>query len=151
MRGQTNAHDTADLISFILAEMPIDITVVFMEPSKAKDDIISRITSIINLSGITFLHSSGNEAKYLGSEKINECIADLVYIKLFCHIDGKYMDVYILQAAIDVQFCLKLPQSLYDFSTDNIVPPITLFPLLGKSSIELLPLARNYFYRKGTR
>ena len=122
IRGQIDVQNTADLISVISQEIPIDVTTAFMESTRVKEKIIGSMTDISNLSGLAFLHSDGKKAKNLTSCDVKDRVADLAYIHLICTLDGKETDARVCQAPIDFQYCLKLPQSLYDPSTRKIVP-----------------------------
>jgi len=81
------------------------------------------MTNIENLSGISFLLGNGQKAKNLESCDLKHRIADLSYIKVVCCLDGKMKDMRIKQPAIDVRFCLKLPQALCD-SESGVVEPV---------------------------
>ena len=48
------AHSTADLVSIISQEIPIDVTTAFMESTKIKDTTISCMTDIDTLSSVSF-------------------------------------------------------------------------------------------------
>ena len=59
-------------------------------------------------------------------------ISDLSYIKVVYCLDGQMMDTRIKQSAVNTQFCLKLPQSLYDSDTGVVEPIFT--PMKMKST-----------------
>ena len=82
IREQMDAHSTADLISIISQEMPIDVTAVFIEATKIKNSMISSITDIGSLTGISFLLGHGSKFKILVSCADKDRIEDLSYIKL---------------------------------------------------------------------
>ena len=122
VRGQIEIQNTADLISVISQEIPIDVTTAFMESTLVKEKIMSSMTDIGNLAGLAFLHSDGKKAKNLASCDLKDRISDLNYIKLGCSLDGSAVDTRVCQSPIDFQFCLKLPQSLYNTGTGTVVP-----------------------------
>ena len=82
IRGQMDAHSTADLISIISQEIPIDITAAYMESTKIKNSMISSMTDIGSLTGISFLLGNGSKSKSLVSCADKDRIEDLSYIKL---------------------------------------------------------------------
>ena len=57
IRGQIEIQNTADLISVVSQEIPIDVTAAFMESTRVKEKSMSSITDIGNLTGLAFLHS----------------------------------------------------------------------------------------------
>ena len=87
-----------------------------------KDKIMDSMTDINNLVGLAFLHSDGKKAKNLASCDLKDRLIDLTYIKLGCTLDGSMVDTRVCQSPIDFQYCLKLPQSLYDTGTGSVVP-----------------------------
>ena len=121
IRGQMESYSSADLISVISQELPVDVTTAFMESMKIKDTMVSSMTNIDTLSGISFLHGNGQKSKSLASGEAKDRIEDLCYIKLSCYLDGSTVDKRISQPGIDLQFCLKLPQSSYDPNTGDII------------------------------
>ena len=122
IRGQMDIHDTADLVSVMSQEMPIDVTTAFMESSTLKSAIISSMTDVCNLTGLSFLNSNGEKAKTLKSCDLKDRPSDLAYIKLVCCLDGSVIDQRVTQAPVDFQFCLKLPQSSYDTQSGSVIP-----------------------------
>ena len=62
VRGQVEIQNTADLISVISQEIPIDVTTAFMESTLVKKKIMSSMTDISNLTGLAFLHSDGKKS-----------------------------------------------------------------------------------------
>ena len=130
MRSQFNVHDTADLISDILSEIPIDVITALMEPGRVKDVVMLSLTNVSNLSNLTFLHNIGLHAKILVSTVLKYCIADLTFIKLGCCVDGKYINNYVLHSAVNVHFYLKLPQFPYNASAENIILLSSVFTTL---------------------
>ena len=93
-----------------------------MESSALKSDIISSMTNVCNLTGLSFLHSNGDKAKTLKSCDLKDRPSDLAYIKLSCCLDGAVIDQRVTQAPMDFQFCLKLPQSSYDTQSGSVIP-----------------------------
>ena len=93
-----------------------------MESTQVKERIISSMTDISNLTGLAFLHSDGKKAKNLASCDLKDCIGYLTYIKLGCTLDGSVVDTRVCHSLIDIQYFLKLPQSLYDTGTGLVVP-----------------------------
>jgi len=69
IRAQANVRNTVDLISVISQEVPIDVTTVFMESTRAKKRIISNMPAAGYLSGVAFLHSDGRKTKNLFSSE----------------------------------------------------------------------------------
>ena len=67
MRAQMDVYPTSDIMSAISQEMPIDVTTAYMESTKVKEKLISRMTDVGNLSGVAFLHSGGSKAKNIES------------------------------------------------------------------------------------
>ena len=65
IQGQIDVQNTADLISVISQEIPIDITAAFMDSTRLKNNIISGMNNIGNLTGLAFLHSDSKKAKNL--------------------------------------------------------------------------------------
>ena len=100
--------------------MHIDVTTAFMESSKIKDTMVSSMTDIDTLSGISFLHGNGHTYKSVTLCDAKDFIEGLCYINLGCYLDDNTVDKRISQPGIDIQFCLKLPQSSYDTSTGEI-------------------------------
>lgn len=49
-------------------------------------------------------------------------IANLAFVKIGYSLDWKGVDNHIFQLVIDVQFCIKLPHSLYDSGTGKVIP-----------------------------
>ena len=49
IRGQMEAHNTADLISIISQEMPIDVTAAYMESIQIRDSIMYSMTNICRI------------------------------------------------------------------------------------------------------
>ena len=81
MCGQLDVHDTADLISVISSEIPIDVTSTFMEANRVNEAVIASLNHVSNLLAIFFLYSSGNSTKNSASINLKDRIADIVYIK----------------------------------------------------------------------
>ena len=121
MRGQVNTHNVSDLVSIISQEISIDVASAFMESNRIKESIIASMTNYSNLTGLAFLHRNGSTAKNLAYSKIKNCHADLAFIKVGCCIDGNEINERIQQNSMEVQFCLKLPQSSYDQYTVTVV------------------------------
>ena len=117
-----DVHNTSGLIAIISYEMPIDVTVTLMEGTMVKNAAIAGMTNTLNLAGLAFLRSSGQRSKNLSSKFLKYRITNLPYIKLVCCLADKTWDAHIEQSPIDIQFCLRLPQSLYDESTGHITP-----------------------------
>ena len=92
-----------------------------MESSKFKDMMVSSMTDINTLSGISFLHGNGHKSKILASCDAKYHIEDLCYIQLGCYLDGTTVEKNVSQPGIDLQFWLKLPQSSYDHFTGDII------------------------------
>ena len=63
MCGQIDIHNTVDLMSVVSQDMPIGVTVAFMESKRIKERIIASMTDVDNLSGLAFLYSSGQKSK----------------------------------------------------------------------------------------
>ena len=82
--------------------------------------MVSSMTNIDTLSGISLLHSNGHTSKSLASFDAKDRIEDLCYIKLGFYFDDNTADKRISQPGIDIQFYFKLPQSSYDTSTGEI-------------------------------
>ena len=101
IQGQIDVHNTADLISVISQEVPIDVVTAFMESTRVKKKIFSRMTVIDNLAGLAFLHSNGKKAKNLASCDLKDCASDMAYIRLSCTLDGKMVHTRVSQASID--------------------------------------------------
>jgi len=117
-----DVHNTSGLIAIISYEMPIDVTVTLMEGTMVKNAAIAGMTNTLNLAGLVFLRSSGQRSKNLSSKLLKYRITNLPYIKLVCCLADKTLDAHIEQSPIHIQFCLRLPQSLYDESTGHITP-----------------------------
>lgn len=95
IRGQIETQNTANLISVVSQEISIDVTTTFMESTRAKENIISSIIDISNLTGLSFLYSDGKKAKNLASCDLKDRIGDLTYIKLRFTLDGSVVDTHI--------------------------------------------------------
>ena len=121
MQGQVDVHSVSDLISIISQEIPIDVTSAFMESNRIKETVIRSMTDFSNLTGLAFLQSNGSMAKNLTSSTLEHRHADLAFIKLGCCIAGNEIDERIQQNSMEVQFCLKLPQSSYDQHTGTVI------------------------------
>ena len=80
IRGQMESYSSADLISVISQELPVDVTTAFMESMKIKDTMVSSMTNIDTLSGISFLHGNGQKSESLASGEAKDRIEDLCYI-----------------------------------------------------------------------
>ena len=115
-------HNASDLMAVISQEIPIDVTAALMESTRVKNKVIASMTDVENLSGIAFLLGSGQKAKNLDSWNLKHRIADLSYVKVVCCLDGQVKDMRIKQLAINVQFCTKLPQAIYDSETGVVEP-----------------------------
>ena len=63
IRGQIDVQNTADLISVISQEIPIDVTTAFTESTRVKEKIFGSMTDINNLTGLACLHSDGKKWK----------------------------------------------------------------------------------------
>ena len=141
IRGQMEAHSSVDLISIISQEMPIDVTAAYMESTKIKNSMMSSMTDIGSLSGISFLLGDGSKAQSLVSCADKDRIEDLSYIKIGCYLDGTTVDNRISLPGLDLQYCLKLPQSSYDPGTSNITAfstPGTLAKISPNSPVKKL-------------
>ena len=121
LRGQADIHSVSDLLSLASLEIPIDTTSAYMEATRIKDSVVSSMTDILNLTGLAFIQSNGNQIQNLASSKLEDRKKDMAFIKLGCCIDGKAVDTRIDQPAIDIQYCLKLPQSSYNKITGKLV------------------------------
>jgi len=117
-----NVQNTADLMSIMSQEMPADVTEACMESTRCKEKIIASMTDVNNLSGLDFLHSNSHKSKNLACYNKKDRYVNVTYIKLGCCIDGRHIIQHITQAPVNFQFCLKLPQSLYDNNIGNIIP-----------------------------
>jgi len=120
-----DVHNASDLMTIISQKIPIDVTAAHMESTRIKNKVIASVTNVENLSGTAFLLGSGQKDKDLESCELKHRIADLSYIKVVCYLDGKMNDKRIKQPVVNVQFCLKLPQSLYDSETGIFGPVFT--------------------------
>ena len=120
LRGQADIHVVSDLLSLASLEIPIDTTSAYMEATRIKDAVVSSTYDILNLTGLAFIRTDGNQIQNLVSSKLEDRKEDMVYIKLGCCIDGKAVDTRIDQPPIDVQYCLKLPQSSYNKATGKL-------------------------------
>ena len=76
IRGWEDMQNTADLVIVMSQEIPIDVTSVFIESSRAKADIIASTKTVCNLSNLAFLHSNGQKAGGEYCDLIDRC-ADL--------------------------------------------------------------------------
>ena len=63
VRRKMEAYSTPDLVSIIFQEMTIDVTNAFMESTKIKNTMISRMIDIDTLFGISFLHGNVHKSK----------------------------------------------------------------------------------------
>ena len=88
IRGQIDIQNTADLISVVSQEIPINVTTAFMELIRVKEKIMASTTDISNLTGLAFLYSDGKKAKNLSSCDLKDRASDLAYIRLSCTLDG---------------------------------------------------------------
>ena len=59
IQRKIDVQNTVDLISVISQQIPINVTTAFMKSTRVKENIISSMTIIDNLTGLTFLHSDG--------------------------------------------------------------------------------------------
>ena len=100
VQPQMDVHGTAYFISVILSQVPINVTMTFMELNKAKESVISDLTNIHILSGLIFLYSSGQKVNNSASAGLKYRIADIAYIKLSCCVKGKSVDLLIQKSAI---------------------------------------------------
>ena len=78
------------------------------------------MTDIETLYGVSFLHGTGHKSKSLVSYDAKDRIEDLSFIKLSYYLDSNTVDKRISLPGINLQYCLKLPQSSYDSSTGDI-------------------------------
>ena len=63
IRGQLDVQNTADLISVISQEIPINVTTAFVESTRVKEKIVGSMTDSSNLTGLAFLYSDGKNRK----------------------------------------------------------------------------------------
>ena len=121
IRGQIDIQNTADLISVVSQEIPINVTTAFMELIRVKEKIMASTTDISNLTGLAFLYSDGKKAKNLASCDFKNRVGDLTYIKSGCTLDGSAIYTRVYQSPIDFQYCFRLPESIYDPSKSTVV------------------------------
>ena len=94
---------------FMSQEMPIDVTTDVIELTRFKERIVVSLTDVDNLSGLDFLHSSGQHTKHIVPCDVTDRCIDLSYIKLGYFIDGKLANQRVIQTPADFQFYLKQP------------------------------------------
>ena len=83
IRGKIDVQNTADLISMVSQEIPINVTTAFMESTQVKEKTMASMTDISNLTGLLSLHRYGKKAKNLASCNLKDRVGDLAYIKLY--------------------------------------------------------------------
>ena len=131
VKGQMDVHSCSELATLISSELPIDVTTAYMESKVVREDILSCMTKVENLTGLAFLSSTGHTVKSLASVAIEDRLPDITFIKLACTLVGSTIDSRIEQNPFDVQFCLRLPQSFYNPETGDLTLTSSDSPATG--------------------
>ena len=85
-----------------------------METNAVKLEILSQIYDVTNLTGVSFLITSGGQAKAPVFITDNDHTKGLAYIHLSCNNNAQEVDKRVFQEPLYLSFCLKSPQSSYD-------------------------------------
>ena len=109
-----------DLITVVSTKTTLDTTTLFIEADAIKTKVLSCIYELTNLSGVSFLTTGGGQTKTPAFIENKDRTKDLAFIRLSCTIDVQNLDCRVLQEALCLSFCLKLPQSDYDPSSGSI-------------------------------
>ena len=96
MRSHMDNLGIPDLITAVSTDIPMDTTTSFVESNMVKQEILSRIYNVSNLTGISFLTSGGSQAETPASIDNKDRTKDLSYIRLSCTIDTHDVDKRIL-------------------------------------------------------
>lgn len=113
LRNQTQSYPIADLLTALEEALPIETTPAVEEATAVQQRATAAVMDINNLEPICFLDGEGNQVQ-VKSPDISDRPSGLTYIRLNCCIKGSDVDTRIKQPPLDIQFCLKLPQSIRD-------------------------------------
>ena len=120
MKGMTNIHHVADLVTTVANEMPISTEAAMEEAESAGQLLRREFFNIRNLDGSHFLTGKGKRMDPT-SDSLKDRPVDLMYFAFVCSINPKKLDARMEQDPFDINFCLKLPQSVYDVKNDRVV------------------------------
>ena len=77
-----------ELISFVVNEIPIDTTTVYIEAMETRELVVSAVLKIETLVGNAFLLSNGHTSKPPSSLALDDRAKDILYVKFVCHFDA---------------------------------------------------------------
>ena len=81
-----------DLVTVISTELPLETTTSFTEVEVAKRNIVSHIYDVTNLYGVSFLTSTGSQAKTPAFIYNKDRTKDMDFIQISCTIDDHKID-----------------------------------------------------------
>ena len=117
------SHTVADIISLVSQELPLDTGASYQASEAAAKSVIANVCKINILEPLCFLSSSGRTLAITDPDDLDARPDDITYLRVRCNLDGKVVDKRVNRAEpISFQFCLKLPQYLYDTNTKNVSP-----------------------------
>ena len=109
------SHTVADLMSLMSSEISQDTGSAFQKAQSAALQIIDFAGLLGNLEPVTFLTTTGEEAKVEDSRDLKKRPTDITFIKFNCFLDGSQFDSRVTTVApISFQFYLRLPQYIFD-------------------------------------
>ena len=134
------SHTVADFIALVSGEIPQDTGVAFHEAQSSAQVIVDKAILIDNLEPVTFLTSTGNVAIIDDVTDLKSRSEDITFLRFNCVVNSSVIDYRAtIFKPFSFQFCLKLPQYIYDIGkcTATPVAKATSLPVINPVSASL--------------
>ena len=123
------------MIFLLSNKIPLDTGVAFQEVQLLTKTVIGSTLSLQNLEPLVFLTSRNKVVNISDPTDLKSRPDDITFFRIRCVMNGSFIDKIVTTIPhLSFQFCLRLPQSIYDITayTANLIkslsvsyPPVT--------------------------